>query len=114
LKILKRWLNRKRLKCHFLQFPQTCLESIQEKYITKTQHTGNPFNPQKLSWASWIIARLGGWKRNITQGKAGPIIIKRRIEKFQIMYEGWKLAHEDTQERRVQPVAADRQAGKLK
>jgi hypothetical protein len=70
-----------------------CLESIQDNYITKTEQTNNPFNPQKLSWASWIIARLGGWKGNRKQRKAGPIIIKRGLEKFQTMYDGWKLAN---------------------
>jgi hypothetical protein len=73
-----------------------CLKNIESKYLDKTQHTNNPFNQQKLSWASWIIARLGGWKGNIKQRKAGPIIIKRGLEKFQIMYEGWKLVHEYT------------------
>jgi hypothetical protein len=73
-----------------------CLKNIESKYLDKTQHTNNPFNQQKLSWASWIIARLGGWKGNIKQRKAGPITIKRGLEKFQIMYEGWKLVHEDT------------------
>jgi hypothetical protein len=70
-----------------------CLESIQNNYITKTDQAKNPFNPEKLSWASWIVARLGGWKGNNRQRKAGPIIIKRGLEKFETMYDGWLLAN---------------------
>jgi hypothetical protein len=73
-----------------------CLRSIQENYIKKTDQTNNPYSPKRLSWASWIIVRLGGWKGNKKQRKAGPIIIKRGLEKFQIMYEGWKLANDYT------------------
>lgn len=69
-----------------------CLQSIQDKQIKKTPQTTNPFNPKKLSWASWIIARLGGWKGNSKQRKAGPLIIKRGLEKFEMIYEGWKMA----------------------
>jgi hypothetical protein len=69
-----------------------CLQTIQNKQLKNTPKTTNPFNAQKLSWASWIIARLGGWKGNSKQRKAGPIIIKRGLEKFEMIYEGWKMA----------------------
>jgi hypothetical protein len=70
-----------------------CLTNIHDNYIAKTDNTANPYNPQRLAWASWIIARLGGWKGNRKQRRAGPIIIKKGLEKFQMMYEGWKLAN---------------------
>ncbi len=73
-----------------------CLQTILEKQIKETPKTTNPFNSQKLSWASWIIARLGGWKGNSKQRKAGPIIIKRGLEKFEMIYEGWKMAKNST------------------
>jgi hypothetical protein len=73
-----------------------CLQTIQNKQLQNTPKTGNPFNAQKLSWASWIIARLGGWKGNGKQRKAGPIIIKRGLEKFEMIYEGWKMARDPT------------------
>jgi hypothetical protein len=73
-----------------------CLQAIQDKQIKKTPKTINPFNSQKLSWASWIIARLGGWKGNNKQRKAGPIIIKRGLEKFEMIYGGWKMAKDST------------------
>jgi hypothetical protein len=73
-----------------------CLQTIQNKQLKSTPKTTNPFNVQKLSWASWIIARLGGWKGNNKQRKAGPIIIKRGLEKFEMIYEGWKMAKNST------------------
>ena len=73
-----------------------CLQTIDDKQIKKTSKTLNPFNPKKLSWASWIIARLGGWKGNNKQRKAGPLIIKRGFEKFEMIYEGWKMAINST------------------
>lgn len=71
-----------------------CLTIIEQKYITKTNATTNPFRHKELSWASWIIARLGGWKGNKKQRKPGPIILKQGLEKFMMIYEGWKLAKE--------------------
>ena len=69
-----------------------CLEMIEQKHIVKTEKTSNPFPKEKLAWASWIIARLGGWKGNSKQRRAGPILLKKGIDKFDMMYEGWKLA----------------------
>lgn len=69
-----------------------CLEVIEKKHIIKTENTNNPFPKEKLAWASWIIARLGGWKGNNKQRRAGPILLKEGLDKFESMYQGWKLA----------------------
>lgn len=68
-----------------------CLEKIEQKLI-KTEATTNPNSPKVLAWASWIIGRLGGWKGNPKQRPPGPIILLKGIEKFENIYEGWKLA----------------------
>jgi hypothetical protein len=73
-----------------------CLKSIEQKEIKKTVQTNNHNNPNQLAWATWIIARLGGWKGNKKQRAAGPITIKSGLEKFEMMYAGWKLAREYT------------------
>lgn len=70
----------------------SCLKAIEKNHLPTTEHTSNPYPENKLSWASWIIARLGGWKGNRKQQPAGPIIIKRGLDNFENMYQGWKLA----------------------
>lgn len=70
----------------------SCLKAIEKNHLPKTGKTDNPYPKNKLSWASWIIARLGGWKGNSKQQPAGPIIIKRGLDNFEKMYQGWKLA----------------------
>lgn len=72
-----------------------CLQAIEKNHLSKTAKTTNPYDQSKLSWASWIIARLGGWKGNNNQRAAGPIIIKRGLDKFETMFQGW-LLHSDT------------------
>ena len=58
----------------------------------KTEKQKNPHPPNRLSWAAWIIARLGGWSGYQTDSKAGPITIKDGLRKFEDMLIGWKLA----------------------
>lgn len=73
-----------------------CLEAIQSNHLSQTVANSNPYAPNKLSWASWIIARPGGWKGNVKQKPPGPIIFKRGLDRFNRMFEGWKLAREMT------------------
>ena len=73
-----------------------CLTAIEKNHLPKTNKTSNPYSKNKLSWASWIIARLGGWKGNCKSQLAGPIIIKRGLDKFENIYQGWKLAAFET------------------
>ena len=69
-----------------------CLENINQKIQGKTQKQQNHNNPQKLKWATWIIARLGGWKAYQSQGPPGIIVLKRGLDKFYDIYYGWQLA----------------------
>jgi len=69
-----------------------CLNKIEQNLLKETPKVINTFNKSQLSWASWIIARLGGWKGNAKQRRAGPITIKRGLEKFGMIYQGWKLS----------------------
>ncbi|GET23976.1 transposase [Prolixibacter sp. NT017] len=39
-----------------------CLKLLNEKYQGKTEKQRNPYSPETLAWAAWIIARIGGWK----------------------------------------------------
>jgi len=39
-----------------------CLNQLNEEMSGDTEKQCNPYDPKHLAWASWIIARLGGWK----------------------------------------------------
>ena len=69
-----------------------CLKQINKTLQGDTEKSKNNNNPQRLSWASWIIARLGGWKNYNSKRPPGPIILKRGLDKFNAMFDGWKLA----------------------
>jgi hypothetical protein len=55
----------------------------------KTQRQQNPHLLKSLAWATWIIARLGGWD---CYGKPpGPITVRRGLEQFYAINRGWHL-----------------------
>ena len=59
-------------------------------------NTINENDPQRLSWATWIIGRLGGWKNGNSKRPPGPILLKKGLDKFNAMFEGWKIARNST------------------
>jgi hypothetical protein len=44
-----------------------------------------------LRWASWIIAKLGGWDGYASSKPPGPITFKNGLEEFHAMVAGWSL-----------------------
>lgn len=69
-----------------------CLERINDTLQGDTEKTKNKNNRYLLSWATWIIARLGGWKNYNSKRPPGPIILKKGLDKFNAMLQGWNLA----------------------
>jgi hypothetical protein len=61
----------------------------------KTQKQKNPHHPNSLAHATWIIARLGGWKGHTSEAKPGPITMLRGLQRFEAICQGWKLATGD-------------------
>jgi len=51
----------------------------------------NPHRKKSLKWASWIIARLGGWDGYPSSKPPGPITFKHGLEEFHAMVAGWIL-----------------------
>lgn len=59
----------------------------------KTAQQKNPYLKENLGWATWIIARLGGWQGyRSSEGPPGPITLGRGLERFQGIYYGVKLS----------------------
>jgi len=70
---------------------QIVLNKVNERLEGKTDKQKNPFPSEQLSWAAWIIARLGGWKGYQSQRPPGPITMKIGLDKFNSIYEGYLL-----------------------
>jgi hypothetical protein len=71
---------------------QSCLQQVNNQYKGTTEKQSNPYKKDSLLWAKWIIARLGGWKGYSSQRVPGPITLKRGIDKFNQIFNGWCLA----------------------
>jgi hypothetical protein len=68
------------------------LSVVLPKLEGKTEKQKNPHQVDQLSWASWIIARLGGWKGYKSESPPGPITMLRGLKRFQSLLEGYQLA----------------------
>jgi len=73
----------------------SCLRILSNKMEQKKTKVQNNYSDEKLSWASWVIARLGGWKGYTKQRPPGPITMKSGLDRFDLIYQGWVLAKMD-------------------
>ena len=67
------------------------LEILNEDLQGATDKQKNPYLNEHLSWASWVIARLGGWKGFKSQRPPGSIIFFRGLQKFSTAFMTFKL-----------------------
>jgi hypothetical protein len=65
------------------------LGALGAHYEGKTKLQSNPHPPQSLAWASWIIARLGGWD-GYPRTKPGPITMRHGLEHFLGLAAAWQ------------------------
>jgi hypothetical protein len=65
------------------------LEAVNASYCGPSR--SNPHAHQSLPWASWIIARLGGWNGRPKARPPGPITFKHGLDTLQTMARGWAL-----------------------
>lgn len=70
---------------------QTVLHMINQQYQATTEKQKNPYPESQTSWATWIIARLGGWKGYESRKPPGPITIKRGLEQFSIFLKAFQM-----------------------
>jgi hypothetical protein len=69
-----------------------CLEDMLPRFEGKTEKLKNPHPKDNLSWATWIISRLGGWKGYSSQRPPGVITLHDGWLRFHNIYEGWTIA----------------------
>ncbi len=65
---------------------------ICKKLEGKTEKQKNHYTKNSMSWAAWIIARLGGWNGYASESPPGPIVMLHGLQKFELQYEGWLFA----------------------
>ncbi|HEY0835249.1 MAG TPA: hypothetical protein VGE72_15200 [Azospirillum sp.] len=69
------------------------LEALGPTLEGHTPRQKNPHPVGRLSWAVWIIARLGGWKSYArSERPPGPITMRNGLKRFEAMAVGFSLA----------------------
>ena len=61
------------------------------KYAPRTALQKNPHPNMSLSWAAWLIARLGGWDGYPSSRPPGPVTFKTGIDRLKALASGWAL-----------------------
>jgi hypothetical protein len=68
------------------------LIQIQPTLEGKTEKQKNWQPVRSLAWASWMIARMGGWKGYASERKPGPITMHYGLTRFALIAAGWHAA----------------------
>jgi len=92
LLLASKWESNQSIKNVFNETQIKCLDELCKKYEGKTEKLSNRNAPKTLKWASWVIARIGGWKGYASQRPPGPITFFKGLYNFNLIYQGWSLA----------------------
>jgi len=71
-----------------------CLEEQSKVLEGKTEKQKNPYPKSSLRFATWVIARLGGWKGYAWERKPGITTLWIGLRKFFNLYSGFRLARD--------------------
>jgi hypothetical protein len=67
------------------------IEALVRNYEGKTAKQKNPHPRHSLAWASWCVARLGGWTGYAKERPPGPVTFARGLRRFHAIAEGFSL-----------------------
>jgi hypothetical protein len=67
------------------------LDKLNAELEGATKLQKNPHRTRSLKWATWIIAKLGGWDGYPSSKPPGPITFKHGLEEFHAIVAGWSL-----------------------
>ena len=76
----------------FSEEQQQCLSAIEPSLEGSTPKLRNPYGQGSLPWATWLIARLGGWSGYRSQRPPGMPTLIHGLRKFESIFWGWKLS----------------------
>lgn len=79
----------------FSQQEQEVLHKILPMLQGKTDKSKNPYPPDSLAYATWIIARLGGWKGYNSERKPGITTLNIGINRFYDFCTAFALAQNE-------------------
>lgn len=68
------------------------LHALTKRLEGRTAKQKNPHPSECLAWASWHIARLGGWTGYASERPPGPITFSRGLQRFEAIAEGIAIA----------------------
>ena len=67
------------------------LAALNQNLEAQSKRLKNPYPPDSLAWAAWIIGRLGGWDGYPSSNPPGPITMSHGFEYFHAAAVGWSL-----------------------
>jgi hypothetical protein len=67
--------------------------ALQPRLQGNTEKQQNPHPTGTLAWASWTVARLGGWTGYASERPPGPITMRDGLQRLASIVEGWLLTH---------------------
>ena len=76
----------------FSQEEQAVLKALVNRYEGKTEKQKNNHKEGSIAWASWVIARMGGWKGYASEAKPGNKTMRIGLNQFENIFIGWSLA----------------------
>lgn len=71
-----------------------CLEKEVARLEGKTEKQKNPYAKKSLQYATWVIARLGGWKGYASERPPGITTLWIGLKRFYDIYNGWRLTQD--------------------
>jgi hypothetical protein len=83
--------SRQKLEIAFTPAEAQTLHALLPTLEGDTAAQKNPHPSHSLAWATWIIAKLGGWDGYASSKPPGPITIRHGLEYFRSIELGWSL-----------------------
>ena len=68
------------------------LQALSKRLEGRTERQKNPHPPDDLAFASWVVARLGGWTGYY--GKPGPEVMRYGLDRFHAIKLGTQVARD--------------------
>ncbi len=75
----------------FLEKEQLCILSLNTKLEGRTEKLKNPHPKDSLAYASWVIARLGGWSGYQSERPPGPLTMINGLIRFFDILVGYQI-----------------------